>query len=168
MTCLLLVCHCSMDIRVSFHVTVSCFSFKPIKKSDVWRFWCCFVLAKKSMGKSSLFGKSLGGCGTRQSGPRSFKKRVRNHRTDAERWMFPRMVVPPNHPFVHRVFHYFHHPFWGTLIFGNTHESLGFVLVGDVLRFVWDSSPLFTTIWENMFGTFQVLNFAVVHFKKLM
>ena len=19
---------------------------------------------------------------------------------------------PPNHPFVHRVFHYFHHPFW--------------------------------------------------------
>ncbi len=20
---------------------------------------------------------------------------------------------PPNHPFVHRVFHYFHHPFWG-------------------------------------------------------
>ena len=21
--------------------------------------------------------------------------------------------VPPNHPFVHRVFHYFHHSFWG-------------------------------------------------------
>ena len=30
-------------------------------------------------------------------------------------------VFPPNHPFVHRVFHDFHHPFWGTLIFGNTH-----------------------------------------------
>ncbi len=29
--------------------------------------------------------------------------------------------LPPNHPFVHRVFHYFHHPFWGTPIFGNTH-----------------------------------------------
>ena len=28
---------------------------------------------------------------------------------------------PPNHPFVHRGFHYFHHPFWGTTIFGNTH-----------------------------------------------
>ena len=29
-------------------------------------------------------------------------------------------VRPPNHPFVHRVFHYFHHPFWGysTPIFG--------------------------------------------------
>ena len=31
-------------------------------------------------------------------------------------------MVPPNHPFVHRVFHYFHHPFWGfPPIFGNTH-----------------------------------------------
>ena len=36
-------------------------------------------------------------------------------------WVFPKIVVPPNHPFVHRVFHYFHHPFWGTTIFGNTH-----------------------------------------------
>ena len=27
-------------------------------------------------------------------------------------WMFPKIMVPPNHPFVHRVFHYFHHPFW--------------------------------------------------------
>ena len=27
------------------------------------------------------------------------------------------MGKPPNHPFVHRVFHYFHHPFWDTPIF---------------------------------------------------
>ncbi len=30
-------------------------------------------------------------------------------------WVFPKIMVPPkppNHPFVHRVFHYFHHPFW--------------------------------------------------------
>ena len=26
-------------------------------------------------------------------------------------WVFPKIMVPPNHPFVHRVFHYFHHPF---------------------------------------------------------
>ena len=26
----------------------------------------------------------------------------------------------PNHQFVHRVFHYIHHPFWGTIIFGST------------------------------------------------
>ena len=28
-------------------------------------------------------------------------------------WVFPKNNGPPNHPFVHRVFHYFHHPFWG-------------------------------------------------------
>ena len=28
-------------------------------------------------------------------------------------WVFPKIMVPPNHPFGHRVFHYFHHPFWG-------------------------------------------------------
>ena len=30
-------------------------------------------------------------------------------------WMFPKIVGenPPNHPLKNRVFHYFHHPFWG-------------------------------------------------------
>ena len=28
-------------------------------------------------------------------------------------WVFPKIMVPPNYPFVHRVFHYCHHPFWG-------------------------------------------------------
>ncbi len=28
--------------------------------------------------------------------------------------------VPPNHPFVHRVFHEINHPFWDTPIFGLT------------------------------------------------
>ena len=28
-------------------------------------------------------------------------------------WVFPQIMLPQNHPFVHRVFHYFHHPFWG-------------------------------------------------------
>ena len=32
-----------------------------------------------------------------------------------------RGVSPQNHPFVHRVFHEFNHPFWGTPIFGNIH-----------------------------------------------
>ena len=31
-----------------------------------------------------------------------------------------RGVSPQIIPFVHRVFHYFHHPFWDTPIFGNT------------------------------------------------
>ena len=30
--------------------------------------------------------------------------------------------IPPNHPFVHRVFHEINHPLWGpTPIFGNVH-----------------------------------------------
>ena len=28
-------------------------------------------------------------------------------------WVFPKIVVPPNHPNFNSVFHYFHHPFWG-------------------------------------------------------
>ena len=30
-------------------------------------------------------------------------------------------LIPQNHPLKNRVFHYLNHPFWGTLIFGNTH-----------------------------------------------
>jgi len=40
-------------------------------------------------------------------------------------WRFPKIGgFPPNHPLKNRVFHYFHHPFWGTPIFGNTHMVL--------------------------------------------
>ena len=35
-------------------------------------------------------------------------------------WMFPKIGVPPNHPILIR-FSTINHPFWGTLIFGNTH-----------------------------------------------
>ena len=34
-------------------------------------------------------------------------------------WMFPKIVVPPNHPILIG-FSIINHPFWGTLIFGNT------------------------------------------------
>ena len=34
------------------------------------------------------------------------------------------VFYPPNHPFVHRVFHEINHPFWGTTIFGNTHIDM--------------------------------------------
>ena len=38
---------------------------------------------------------------------------------------FQKIMVPPNHPLKNRVFHYFHHPFWGpTPIFGNTHMNI--------------------------------------------
>ena len=35
-------------------------------------------------------------------------------------WMFPKIVVPPKSSIFDRIFHYFHHPFWDTTIFGNT------------------------------------------------
>ena len=37
-------------------------------------------------------------------------------------WVFPKIMVPPNHPMFNRVFHYVHHPFWGICppIFGST------------------------------------------------
>ena len=35
-------------------------------------------------------------------------------------WVFPKIVVPPNHPFS-LGFSSINHPFWGTPIFGNTH-----------------------------------------------
>ena len=34
------------------------------------------------------------------------------------------MGKPPQIIHFNRVFHYFHHPFWGTTIFGNTHIYL--------------------------------------------
>ena len=35
-------------------------------------------------------------------------------------WMFPKIVVPPNHPFLIGI-SIINHPFWGTTIFGNTY-----------------------------------------------
>ena len=41
---------------------------------------------------------------------------------------------PPNHLFVHRVFHQINHPFWGThFIFGNIHFSFSLTLLFDTL-----------------------------------
>ena len=41
-------------------------------------------------------------------------------------WVFPKIVVPPNHPILIG-FSIINHPFWGTPIFGNTHMFLGFI-----------------------------------------
>ena len=44
------------------------------------------------------------------------------------------MGTPPNHPFVHRVFHEINHPFWGTIIFGNTHIVEGSLSISNFGR----------------------------------
>jgi len=38
-------------------------------------------------------------------------------------WMFPKIVVPPNHPYLIG-FSIIHHPFWDTPIFGNTQMKI--------------------------------------------
>ena len=41
-------------------------------------------------------------------------------------WVFPKIGVgPPNHPLKNRVFHYFHHPFWGPTLFLGWHPCIG-------------------------------------------
>ena len=38
-------------------------------------------------------------------------------------WVFPKIGVPPNHPILIG-FSIINHPFWGTIIFGNTHIGI--------------------------------------------
>ena len=66
-------------------------------------------------------------------------------------WMFQKIVVPPNHPFVHRVFHYFHHPFWGTIILGNPHMVINKRFKCD------DSGPLCFSGLEVFRGQMAIL-----------
>ena len=44
-------------------------------------------------------------------------------------WGVPKIGVPPNHPLKNRVFHDFHHPFWGTTILANTHMVIEYVIL---------------------------------------
>ena len=39
-------------------------------------------------------------------------------------WVFPKIMVPPNHPLKNRVFHYFHHPFLGFSPYFWKHPSI--------------------------------------------
>ena len=65
-------------------------------------------------------------------------------------WVFPKIVgFPPKSSHSSRVFHYFHHPFWGTPFFGNTHmEHLGWLYLSYTCRVSWCT-------WLNFFGYLQ-------------
>ena len=62
-------------------------------------------------------------------------------------WVFPKIGVPPNHPYFNRVFHYFHHPFWGMPIFGNTHLYPNYQLGGG-FKYLLFSSLMGCTWWN--------------------
>ena len=54
-------------------------------------------------------------------------------------WVFPKIVgFPPQIIHFNRVFHYFHHPFWGIPIFGNTQIFFVFIpKMGEDFRPIW-------------------------------
>ena len=52
--------------------------------------------------------------------PSDFGSRFNHPKKVTKNWVFPKMMVPPNHPWINRVFHHFNHPFWCFPIFGNT------------------------------------------------
>ena len=70
-----------------------------------------------STGRTTLPAKELS---------RPCTPRLERNTQSCKTWGFPKMVgFPPKSSHFNRVFHDFHHPFWGTNIFGNTHiESL--------------------------------------------
>ena len=93
------------------------FRFARASKSTELMFYPPFVDGKRMAGCPSYMMESK--AWSREpvcfwSGQR--KTLAKHMGVSKSRWVFP-----SNHPFVHRVFPYFHHPFWGTPIFGNTH-----------------------------------------------
>ena len=57
-------------------------------------------------------------------------------------WVFPKIMVPPNHPFLIG-YSIINHPFWGTPIFGNTHmvASSGIIILPVPSLVTWCRHP---------------------------
>ncbi len=90
-----------------------CFNYSRTKKASKARCHWCHLKASKARGDKSsrgihsqLIGLALTMVATHKwKNPTKYVDTIR---------VFPKIGVgPPNHPFVHRFFHYFHHPFWG-------------------------------------------------------
>ena len=62
-------------------------------------------------------------------------------------WMFPKIVVPPNHPFVHRVFPLQTIHFW-IPIFGNIH--IFFAGLGDFSSLEHPVAVLVSPGWQDV------------------
>ncbi len=62
-----------------------------------------------------------------EGGPNYVLQTVANGHGENTMWVFPKIVFSPQIIHFNRGFHYFHHPFWGTIIFGNIHVWLGFI-----------------------------------------
>ena len=109
----------------------------------MWRFFAHFL----SIGRAFLQERR------RASNTGKLLKLLMPHQTDTGWWMFPKIVgkLPPNHPLKNRVFHYFHHPFWGIPIFGNT------LVVSNICYFHPETWGKWFPLWRAYFsgGLFQ-------------
>ena len=71
------------------------------------------------------------------------KKRTHSHEPSALIWGFPKMFFfSPKIIHFNRVFHYFHHPFGGTPIFGNTHLKTDQISNWLDMFFIWEIAGL--------------------------
>ena len=94
------------------------FIYHDFQLETNWRF---FFLGGGGGGATSsmvfLFSPVLIGCCS--TGGEKFLLDGKN--PTKNKWVFPKIAgFPPKSSHFNRVFHYFHHPFWGILIFGNT------------------------------------------------
>ena len=69
--------------------------------------------------------------------------------------MFPKIMVPPNHPFVHRVFHYFHR-ISPSILGGFTPRIFGNIQMDDWRKYL----PFSTFQPFERYGDLQGLNKA--------
>ena len=69
---------------------------------------------------------------------------------------FPKMGVPPNHPFIDG-FSRKKHPFWGTPLYGHSHMLIYFILGGVTNLGSWRYRDLFLEIWYPLLYTWSVI-----------
>ena len=106
------------------------------------------LCAPRDIGRIAYLSHLLGLLGRPSWGLSKFFRK-KKHLVLEFIWVFPKIGVPPNHPFVHRFFHYFHHPFWVFFLrmFGSTPIRQGEILpfFNDIatLCFFWEPLSLF-------------------------
>ena len=102
------VCGPNLTLRASLDLRLNDFLKKKTRR------YLQFILSSELMFLKSFDGQ------TRSFSSRRFRDMVLvPSKTCHCRWMFPKIVVPPNHPFLIG-FSIINHRFWDTTIFGNT------------------------------------------------
>ena len=108
------VCGPNLTLRASLDLRLNDFLKKKTRR------YLQFILSSELMFLKSFDGQ------TRSFSSRRFRDMVSvPSKTCHCRWMFPKIVVPPNYPFLIG-FSIINHQFWDTTIFGNTYRCFFF------------------------------------------